>query len=60
MTAQPTRRGLPQIRKPYGLEAEGGRSSIIPDVVRRIPGLVMGDEGVPNPSQFFPNKARIK
>ena len=62
MAAQPSRRGILPV-SPIG--KEGGRKVtegrvITPDVTKRIPRLIMGDEGVPNPSQYFPGEQTRK
>lgn len=59
--AQAVRRGLPPVQKPTreGVQSRlEGQKRITPDVVTTRSEIVMGDEGVPNPSQYISRKAR--
>ena len=57
----PARRGIPQVQQP---KKEGGRTQLegkpqfAKDVVTPSSKILMGDEGVPNPAQYFIERAR--
>ncbi len=57
---QPVRRGLRPVQQSTGEGTQIAREEriIVKDVVKPRPEIIMGDEGVPNPAQFYTGRER--